>query len=117
MVDKRHQLRIKIIQQLYANSYKNQKPLHLKTKLITSNIDKLDKYIIKNALKYDVDKIAKIDLAILRLGLYELLIEKEQPPKVIINEAIELAKQLGGEQSPSFINAILGKVYQQSIKS
>jgi N utilization substance protein B len=50
-------------------------------------------------------------LAILQLAIYELLIEKKEPPKVIIDEAVELAKEFGSEKSYAFVNAILGKVY------
>ena len=49
-------------------------------------------------------------MAILRLAVYELLIEKKEPPKVIVDEAIELAKEYGGDSSPAFINGALGKV-------
>ena len=48
----------------------------------------------------------------MRLSIYDLMIEKQVPPKVIINEAVELAKELGGDKSPGFINAVLGKVYE-----
>ena len=59
------------------------------------------------------DKINKIDLAILRLAVYELLVEKTQPPHVIIDEAIELAKEYGNESSSSFVNGALGNIIKQ----
>lgn len=114
-MDKRHTRRQHLVQELYATSF-NSKFQHpeLKDKilLITSHADKFDKMIKLYAQKYDIDKIARVDIAILHLALFELLVEKTTPPKVIINEAVELAKEMGGEKSPSFINAILGKIYE-----
>ena len=80
---------------------------------ILKNTKVVDKKITESAPRYGIDKISKVDLSILRLAVYELTIEKREPPKVIINEAIELAKELAGEKSPAFINAVLGKVYKQ----
>ena len=57
-----------------------------------------------------LENIAKIDLAILRLATYELLIEKKEPPKVIIDEAVELAKTYGNEHSFQFVNGALGTI-------
>jgi transcription antitermination protein NusB len=116
-MDTRHELRIKIVQQLFALSFiktKNQ-PVDIKTKRIIKNINKLNKLIKKYAPKYPLDKIAKVDLAILQLAIFELLVEKKQPAKVIINEAVELAKELGSDKAFGFVNAVLGKIYQQSI--
>lgn len=70
----------------------------------------LDEKIQSAAPEWPVDKIAKIDLAILRLAIYELLIEKKEPPKVIIDEAIELAKEFGNDNSPKFVNGVLGTI-------
>jgi N utilization substance protein B len=114
-MDKRHIRRQHIVQELYAASF-NSKFQHpeLKEKIenITSHSAEFDEKIRLYAQKYAIDKIARVDIAILHLSLYELLIEKSTPPKVIINEAVELAKEMGGEKSPSFINAILGKIYE-----
>lgn len=70
----------------------------------------IDDIIRKAAPQWPIDKIARIDLAILRLATFELL-KKEQPPKVVIDEAVELAKSYGGERSSSFVNGVLGTVY------
>jgi N utilization substance protein B len=114
-MDKRHTRRQVIIQELYAASF-NSKIQHrdLKDKLseIQSHSTEFDEKIKLYAQKYAIDKIARVDIAILHLALYELLVEKTTPPKVIINEAVDLAKEMGGEKSPSFINAILGKIYE-----
>ena len=82
-------------------------------KEIFTKKDFIDEQIAKAAPEYPIDKINKTDLAILRLAVYELLIEKKQPPKVIIDEAIELAKEYGGDTSPAFINGALGKLIKK----
>ena len=68
----------------------------------------IDKFIQTAAPDFPIEKINKVDLAILRLAVFELTIEKIEPPRVIIDEAIELAKEYGGEKSPNFINGALG---------
>ncbi len=75
----------------------------------------LDLIIEKAAPEWPIDRIAPVDRNILRLGLYELLFadRKEVPAKVAINEAIELAKQFGGENSSKFVNGVLGAVYKE----
>jgi len=70
----------------------------------------IDEKITKIAPEYPIEKINKIDLAILRLAVYEMEIEKDKPPKVTVDEAIELAKEFGGETSPAFINGALGNL-------
>jgi N utilization substance protein B len=75
----------------------------------------LDLIIEKAAPEWPIDRIAPVDRNILRLGLYELLFadRKEVPAKVAINEAIELAKQFGGDNSSRFVNGVLGAVYKE----
>ena len=75
----------------------------------------LDMIIEKAAPEWPIDRISPVDRNILRLGLYELLFSdrKEVPAKVAINEAIELAKQFGGDNSSRFINGVLGAVYKE----
>lgn len=75
----------------------------------------LDMVIEKAAPEWPIDRISPVDRNILRLGLYELLFSdrSEVPAKVAINEAIELAKQFGGENSSRFVNGVLGAVYKE----
>lgn len=77
--------------------------------------DDLDTIIEKAAPDWPINKIAPIDKVILRMGLHELLFgdRKDVPPKVAINEAIELAKSFGGDASGKFINGVLGSVYKE----
>jgi len=78
---------------------------------VLKNIDNIDKTIEKSAPEWPIKQISLIDLSILRIAVYELVFKKEVPPKVAINEAIELAKQFGGENSSKFINGVLGTVF------
>src|SRR3990167_11398988 len=77
--------------------------------------DKIEKIIKKAAPEWPLEQVAIIDRNVLRIGLYELLFgdRKEVPPKVAINEAIELAKTFGGDSSGRFINGVLGTVYKE----
>lgn len=80
------------------------------------HMPQLDKIIEQAAPEWPIDQITIVDRNVLRLGLYELLYEnkEEVPPKVAINEAIELAKSFGGESSGKFINGVLGTVYRET---
>ena len=85
---------------------------------IVEHLDELDAMITKLAPEWPLDKIAIIDRNILRIGLSELLYadKEEVPAKVAINESIEMAKGFGGENSPRFINGVLGTVYREHIE-
>ncbi len=108
-LDPRHKKRQKLIEELFRLDFHKQHVSKL-AKIILSRKNSLDKSIQKSASEFPVEKINKVDLAILRLAVYELLIEKSEPAKVIIDEAIELAKEYGGETSPAFINGALGNI-------
>ncbi len=108
-LDPRHKRRQKFIQELFGMDFHTQKSSET-TRAIFTHKDMIDKHIEYAAKEFPTDKINKIDLAILRLAIFELLIEKKAPPKVVIDEAIELAKEFGGETSPGFINGALGNI-------
>jgi len=82
---------------------------------ITSHLPQLNKIIEEAAPEWPIEKITIVDRNVLRIGLSELLYENkdEVPPKVAINEAIELAKNFGGESSGKFINGVLGTIYKE----
>ena len=82
---------------------------------VIGHIQKIDQIIEKAAPEWPIDQIAMVDRNVLRLGIYELLFGdyKEVPPKVAINEAIELAKSFGGESSGKFVNGALGTIYRE----
>lgn len=85
---------------------------------MVEHLDEIDKIIEKAAPEWPLDQIALVDRNVLRLGLYELLYadKEEVPPKVAINEAIEIAKNYGGINSPKFINGVLGTVYKEMME-
>ena len=85
---------------------------------VVSKLPDLNKIIEKAAPEWPIEQITIVDRNVLRIGLYELLYGnvKEVPPKVAINEAIELAKTFGGESSGKFINGVLGTVYKEMEK-
>ncbi len=82
---------------------------------IVSHLAKIDQVIIKAAPEWPIEQITMVDRNVLRLGIFELLFGdyKEVPPKVAINEAIELAKTFGGESSGKFVNGVLGTIYRE----
>ncbi len=77
-------------------------------------IEEIDQLIAKAAPEWPLEQISIIDKSILRLAGYELLKNTDIPPKVAINEAVELAKTFGGENSSKFINGVLGTLYRDS---
>jgi len=82
---------------------------------VTQHIEAIDKIIEKAAPEWPLSQIPIIDRNVFRIGLYELLYsnKEEVPPKVAINEAIELAKNFSGQTSGKFVNGVLGTVYKQ----
>jgi N utilization substance protein B len=80
---------------------------------VTENLDAIDKIIESSAPEWPLEQIAKVDLEILRIAIFELYIARSVPPKVAIDEAVELGKQFGGENSSKFINGVLGTVVKE----
>ncbi len=83
---------------------------------IIENLSKIDKVIVDYATNWPMDQITLIDRNILRIGVYELLLNDEIPAKVAINEAIEIAKTYGGPSSGKFVNGVLGAIYKDTNK-
>ncbi|OGG06334.1 hypothetical protein A2872_01245 [Candidatus Gottesmanbacteria bacterium RIFCSPHIGHO2_01_FULL_42_12] len=108
--DPRHLARQKIISELYEFHFRKNQPSNPKTKLIIKKISEINEVIGKCAPQFPIDKIFPVDLAILQLAVYELTVEKTEPEKVVIDEAIELSKEFGNDTSPGFINGVLGTV-------
>ena len=77
---------------------------------IVSKLSEVDDMINKNARGWDVSRLGKVDLAILRLAVYEVMFDDDIPTGVAIDEAVELAKKYGQEESSSFVNGILASV-------
>lgn len=115
--DPRHQARVRTVKSLFENIFN---PTRTGKLPLAQNVqkyqNKIDKLIVKNAPAWPIEQIAPIDLAILRLAIYELLISrKKQPYKVVIDEAVEIAKQYGSAKSGSFINGVLGSIIKSNI--
>ncbi len=97
------------MQALFAWHCGNTLPNSDNSEEIISNVADFDQIISTNAPKWPLDKINKVDLSILRCALWELL-NQETPARVVIDEAVELAKEFGTESSSSFVNGVLGSI-------
>lgn len=82
---------------------------------IEKNLSKIDKQITESAPNWPLEQITTVDRNVLRMGIYELTFAEadDVPPKVAINEAIELAKTFGGASSGKFVNGVLGTIYKK----
>lgn len=79
---------------------------------IVSNLEEVDKLIANNLQGWSINRLAKIDLAILRIAVYEFIFCKDIPYEVSINEAVEISKKYSTPDSYKFINGILGSIYR-----
>lgn len=107
-LDPRHQKRRGAVQALFAWEFRNGKTEDELANHVTKHLSGIDVLITECAPEWPLEQINKIDLAILRLAIFELTVAKNEPVKVVIDEAVELAKEFGSESSPSFINGVLG---------
>lgn len=107
--DPRHQKRISRVEDLFSYSFHSPKRPQF-IELIEPHLVQIDETLMQAAPEWPIDKLSKTDLAILRLAIFELTIEKEAPVKVVIDEAVELAKAYGNEHSAAFVNGALGSV-------
>lgn len=112
--DPRHKKRQDVVQLLFSYSFHKQEIKNEKANKIIEKLPEIDSKITVIAPEFPIEKINKVDLSILRLAIFELQFEKDTPPKVIVDEAIELAKEFGGEASPGFINGALGKLLKEN---
>ncbi len=118
--DDRHERRVFLMQMLFANTFTKEDEQYLDEELISEADAKLLKKIQKASVKIDAEitkhaperpltEINKVDLAIMRLIIFESQTEKT-PKKVLVDEAVELAKEFGSETSAKFVNGVLGKI-------
>lgn len=137
MASHRHLARTVVIQTIFATEFRDQDPedtlaYFLKEfgkkvsdkdfpeKLLAGvlkNKKEIEEEIVKNAPQWPLERISPIDRAILELGIYELLYEEEIPPLVTINEAVELAKEMGTDNSHKFVNGVLSTIMHSHEKS
>lgn len=81
-----------------------------KTLKIVERINEIDMKINEKAVDWSTERIAKVEVAIIRLAVYEIYYDDDIPSSVAINEAVELAKKYGGDSSPSFVNGVLANI-------
>lgn len=131
----RHRARIIVLQSLFSSVFRHQAPnqifeylmkdqntdkidvefAHKLIEGVNSQLSLLDEQITDHAPEWPIDKIAPIDRHVLEIGLFELLYMQEETPELVsINEAVELAKQFGNDNSSKFVNAVLSAVYEKS---
>lgn len=80
---------------------------------VVEHLSDIDSIIGKLAPEWPVDQITAVDRSVLRVGIYELRFLQDVPPKVVINEAVEMAKTFGGESSGKFVNGVLGSLFKE----
>ena len=114
--DPRHIKRIKAVKSLFSWSFSNKLLEDQLAKKVTKHKKKIDSLIEAAAPEWPIKQINRIDLAILRLAVFELKIEPKEPTKVVIDEAIEIAKSFGSEKSSAFVNGALGALMKQEGK-
>ena len=83
---------------------------------VKENLAALDKIIVETAPEWPIEQITIVDRNVLRLGILELMFLREVPPKVAINEAVELGKVFGGGSSGKFVNGVLGTLYKKMVE-
>ena len=96
--------------QLEECSEKDAEYILNKYKNIVEKLEEIDAVVGEASKGWKVSRMAKVDLALIRLAVYEMKYEEDVPVKVAINEAIELAKQYGSDDSPAFVNGVLAKL-------
>ena len=117
--DPRHQARVAAVKKLFEavfhpNGKSDEDEL---AKRVLEKQKEIDRLIKKSATAWPIEQISPIDLAILRLAIFELMFEtKKEPYKVVIDEAVEIAKEYGNASSGSFINGVLGSIIKRIIR-
>lgn len=105
--DPRHLRRVALVKELFAYSFSGESTSDIQP--IVEQLDSIDALIASVATEWRLSDMNKIDLAILRLGVFELT-KKEVTENITIDEAIEIAKEYGADQSSKFVNAVLSKI-------
>lgn len=98
------------MQQIFAWQFNKDQEIEDKSEKVINKTVEIDQVIAKCAPAWPISQIAQVDLSILRLAVYELLFEKKEPPRVVIDEAVEIGKEFGGPSCASFVNGVLGTV-------
>ena len=109
--DPRHRKRVKWMQSLFASEFHQSDP-DPEVAAILADLTEIDQEISQAAPEWPISQVNRVDLAILRLAVFELK-QKQVPYKVAIDEAVELAKEYGSDNSAKFINGVLGTVLEK----
>jgi N utilization substance protein B len=112
--DPRHIRRIEAVKSLFAYSFNPQQEIHELAGEVLKNQDEIDAIITKCAPEWPIPQINRLDLGVLRLAVFELQHRSDVPPKVIIDEAVEIGKEFGSQSSGSFINGVLASALKLS---
>lgn len=111
--DKRHLKRKLLVEEFFSGTFHKLTEPSVEANKILNHLDQIELLMLETATEGQAKKINKIDRAILIVSIWELAIEKKTPPKVIIDEAVELAKEFGAESSPGFVNGVLGTILEK----
>ena len=117
--DPRHEARVSAMKALYQNimSPDASVAVNQTAQQVVKKVKAIDKLIAKNAPAWPIEQIAPLDLAVLRLSIWELLYKKKKEPyKAVVDEAVEIAKEFGSESSPRFVNGVLGTIIKSKLK-
>ncbi len=106
--------------QLYFDGLSDLQPteqayMENKYELVKSHLEEIDALLNEKSAGWKTTRMSKVDLNILRLAIYEMKYDEDVPVKVAINEAVEISKSFGGDDSASFINGILGKIAREDL--
>jgi N utilization substance protein B len=115
--DPRHQARVAAVKKLFEIGFQAGIKPEKETlaESVIARKKQIDGKIAKNAPAWPLGQVAPIDLAVLRVAVFELLYKSpKEPYKVIIDEAVEIAKEYGSESSPSFVNGVLGSIVKST---
>lgn len=112
--DKRHLIRKLLVEEFFGSTFRKLVNPSPQAKKILRKIKRVELLISEAAAEDKTKRINNVDRAVLIVAVWELAIEKRTPPKVIIDEAVELAKEFGSESSPGFVNGILGTILKKN---
>ena len=111
----------KDMEDLYMNNFdysrEEEDYIYDASEKIRENIETIDQYIVDNLKGWKLDRLAKVDLSVLRIAIYEILYREDIPMEVSVNEAIETVKKYSAEESYKFVNGVLGGVINSLEKS
>ena len=108
--DPRHRKRAQTVQDLFAYSFNQSQKVNDQAIEIIKHLPEIDQLVVTSAPERPLNQINKLDLAILRLAVYELTVTRNVPFKVVVDEAVELSKEFGADSSPQFVNGALGQL-------